>query len=379
MVGLAAQFAPLREEIEEAVQAVLASQRFIGGPEVEALEAAIAQLCGTEFAVGCASGSDALLLALQAAGVGRGDDVLCPSFTFFATAGAVARLGARPVFVDVDPGTLDVGPAQAEAGRAISQRPRAIVPVDLFGRVAPIAPLLEWAAPHGIAVLEDAAQAIGARDADGAPAGSRALAGCFSFFPSKNLGAFGDGGIVTTRSESLAERARALRDHGRGADGLHHEVGTNSRLDALQAAVLRVKLRHLDGWSKRRHEHAEAYDRRFGAAGALPGGPIDAGHPLSTPPPAITPAIHAHNQYVVRVPGPRRDALRARLAEAGVETRVYYERGLHQEPCFAGLPAAPLPATEAACCETLALPIHPDLQPEDREYVAELLIRFLFD
>jgi len=378
MAGLAAQLAPLRGEIAEALEGVLATQRFIGGPEVEALETAIAGLCEREFAVACGSGSDALLLSLQAAGIGPGDEVLCPAFTFFATAGAVARLGARPVFVDVDPATLDVGPEQAEAGWAVGERPRAIVPVDLFGRVAPIASLIEWAGARDIALVEDAAQAIGARDAEGAPAGSRGLAGCFSFFPSKNLGAFGDGGLVATDSAPLAEILRALRDHGRGPDGRHHRVGTNSRLDVLQAAVLRVKLAHLDRWTRRRQEHAADYDRRFSGLGARPGVPVDADHPLSTPPAAPAPGMHVYNQYVVRVHAPRRDGLRAALARAGVETRIYYERGLHHEPCFAGAPAAPLPATDAACRETLALPVHPALEPADREYVVERVARFLF-
>jgi len=377
MVDLAAELAPLRPQIDEAIARVLDGQRFVGGPEVEAFERAVAGLCESEFAVGCNSGSDALLLALEAAGVGPGDAVLCPAFTFFATAGSIARLGARPVFVDVDPATLDVGPDQAEAGRALCPEARAIVPVDLFGRVAPMGPLVAWAEAHGIAVVEDAAQAIGARDLDGLPAASRGLAGCFSFFPSKNLGALGDGGLVVTRSAALAERLRELREYGRGRDGLHRVAGTNSRLDALQAAVLRVKLGHLDEWTKRRREHADAYDRRFAAAGARPGAPVDRGHPLSTPPPVPAPGRHVHNQYVVRVPADRRDALRADLEGHGIETRIYYERGLHREPCFAGMPAAPLPETEAACRETLALPIRPELDPADREFVAERILDFL--
>jgi len=377
MVDLGAELAPLRAQIDEAIARVLDGQRFVGGPEVEAFENAIAGLCQSEFAVGCNSGSDALLLALEAVGVGPGDAVLCPSFTFFATAGSIARLGARPVFVDVDPATLDVGPEQAEVGRALCPEARAIVPVDLFGRVAPMGPLVAWAESHGIAVVEDAAQAIGARDLDGSPSASRGLAGCFSFFPSKNLGGVGDGGLIVTRSAAVAERLRELREYGRGADGLHHVAGTNSRLDALQAAVLRVKLDHLDEWTKRRREHADAYDRRFAAAGARPGAPVDRSHPLSTPLPVPAPGRHVHNQYVVRVPADRRDALRAHLEAEGIETRVYYERGLHREPCFAGVPAAPLPETEAACRETLALPIRPELDPADREHVAERIVDFV--
>jgi len=377
MADLPAQYATLRAEITEAVEPVLASQGFIGGPEVTALEEAMARLCGTDFAVSCASGSDALLLSLQAAGVGPGDAVLCPALTFFATAGAVARFGARPVFVDVDPATLTVGPEQAEAGRtAAGGRVRAIVPVDLFGRVAPLGPLLAWAAPLGVAVVEDAAQAIAARDADGLPTGSRGLAGAFSFFPSKNLGGFGDGGCVTTGSAALAERVRSLANHGVGADGRHQTVGTNSRLDALQAAVLRVKLRHLDAWTKRRREHAEAYDARFAAAGARPG-TLAGDAPLATPPPEPSPGVHVYNQYVVRVPADRRDALAAHLAQAGIETRVYYPRALHQEPCFAGAAAAPLPAAEAACREGLALPVHPELAPGALDEVADRVVGLL--
>lgn len=378
MVDLAAELAPLRAEIDEAIARVLDGQRFVGGPEVEAFERAIAGLCQSEFAVSCNSGSDALLLALEAAGVGPGDAVLCPAFSFFATAGSIARLGARPVFVDVDPATLDVGPDEAEAGLARCPEAQVIVPVDLFGRVAPMGPLVAWADAHGIAVVEDAAQAIGACDADGAPAASRGLAGCFSFFPSKNLGAMGDGGLVVTRSAGLTERLRELREYGRGPDGRHRVAGTNSRLDAIQAAVLRVKLDHLEPWTKRRREHADAYDRRFAAAGARPGAHVDPSSPLSTPLPVPGPGRHVYNQYVVRVPADRRDALRADLEAHGIETRIYYERGLHQEPCFAPLPAAPLPETEAACRETLALPIRPELDSADRELVAERVVEFLF-
>jgi dTDP-4-amino-4,6-dideoxygalactose transaminase len=377
MVDLAAQVEPLRAAIDEAIARVVSSQRFIGGPEVEAFEAAMAGLCGSAFAVACASGSDALLLALQAAGVGPGDAVLCPSFSFFATAGSVARLGARPVFVDVDPETLVVGPEQAEAGRRVAPDARAIVPVDLFGRVAPIGALLAWAEPHGIAVVEDAAQALAGRDVDGVPAGGRAHATAISFFPSKNLGAFGDGGLVATGSETLAERVRSLRDHGLGPDGRHHLVGTNSRLDALQAAVLRVKVEHLDAWTKRRHDHADAYDRRFARAGAHVGGPADASRPLTTPPPVAAPGRHVHNQYVIRVEAKRRESLRARLGDHGIETRIYYPRGIHEEPCFAGADAASLPATRSAAAQCLALPIRPELTPAERDEIADRVIEGL--
>jgi dTDP-4-amino-4,6-dideoxygalactose transaminase len=370
MVSLDAQIAPLRAELDEAIARVLDSHRFIGGPEVEALEEGVAELCGAPHAVACNSGTDALILSLQAAGVGPGDDVLCPAYSFFATAGAVARLGARPVFVDVDDATLCVGPAQAEAGLALCERPRAIVAVDLFGRVAPIAALCAWAEGNGLVLVEDAAQAVGARCEDGAPAASQGLAAAISFYPSKNLDAFGDGGIVTTREAAVAERLRALRNHGQGPDGLHHVVGTNSRLDAIQAAVLRVKLRYLDSWTKRRQEHADYYDRRFAVVGASRG-VVAPGAPLATPARPPAPALHVYNQYVIRVPAERRDALRASLAEHGVETRIYYLRGIHQEPCFEGAPCAPLPATEAACRETLALPVHPELSHAEREHVAD--------
>jgi dTDP-4-amino-4,6-dideoxygalactose transaminase len=252
-----------------------------------------------------------------------------------------------------------------------------VIPVDLFGRVAPVGELAAWAEARGMFVIEDAAQAIGARDAEGRPAGSRGLAGAFSFFPSKNLGAFGDGGLVTTQSEALASRLRELRNHGRGSDGLHRVVGTNSRLDALQAAVLRVKLRHLESWTKQRLENADFYDRRFAEAGMRPAGQGSGDAPLRTPPPVPAPAVHVYNQYVVRVRADLRDPLRQHLAERGVETRIYYERGLHREPCFAELATPPLPASEAACRETLALPIHPELSPADREHVAESVIGFL--
>lgn len=380
-LDLRAQHASIRDEIRAAVDRVFESQVFVLGPEVEAFEREIAAYCEARFAIGCGSGSDALLLALLALGVGPGDDVICPAFTFFATAGSVARLGARPVFADIDPATYDVAPEAVRAAAKRCERLRAIVPVHLYGRSADLGALSALAGELGVPLVEDAAQAIGARDASGRRIGARGRVACFSFYPSKNLGGAGEGGLLTTDDEALAERLRRLRVHGSSRRYVHEELGMNARLDALQAAVLRVKLRHLEAWNEARRRHAAAYDEAFARAGAQSSDvPLaDGGLPLRTPAPVAAPALHAYHQYVIRVPAARRDALRAALAARSVGTDVYYPNGLHQQRCFAELAHDPLPETERAAREVIALPIYPELADAQRDHVVAAVVAALAD
>ena len=358
LLDLQGQYRPLREELLAAVARVCDSQRFIGGPEVEGFEREIAEYIGVSHAVGLSSGTDALLVALMALGVGPGDEVITPTFSFFATAGAVSRLGATPKLVDIDPQTYNIDVMAAIA--AITDRTRAIVPVHLYGQCAWMEVLLDEAAARGIPVIEDAAQAIGATF-KGRQAGSMGKAGCFSFFPSKNLGAFGDAGLLTTNDQTFAHEVRLLRNHGAEPKYFHTRIGGNFRLDALQAAVLRVKLPHLDGWSARRRENADRYDRLFGES------PVAGRVTL----PARDPDCrHIFNQYVIRVPS--RDTVRARLDAAGIGTEVYYPVPFHLQECFAplGYRQGDFPAAEAAAAETLALPIYSELTgAQQREVV----------
>ena len=342
--------AAIEGELTAAFQRVLRSGRYILGPEVDAFERECAAAIGVPHAVGVSSGSDAVLAALMALRVGPGDEVICPAYTFFATAGAIARLGATPVFVDIDPSTylLDL---PAIAAR-ITQRTRAIVPVHLFGRCVDVAALR---ALTSLPILEDAAQAFGARRA-----GAMGELGCFSFFPTKNLGGFGDGGLVTTADAELASRVRLLRAHGAPVKNHHTEVGGNFRLDALQAALLRVTLPRVGAAIAARREHAALYDRLFGEAGLA-----------AVVPPSPSPEA-TYNQYVIRVRGAgTRDRLRAFLTENEAGTEVYYPVALHRQPCFAslGLGEGSLPAAEAAARETLALPIFPELTAPEIESV----------
>jgi len=381
LLDLRAQYATIRPEIERAIHEVVESQVFAGGPQVEGLEHEIAALCGTRHAAGCNSGSDALLLALMALGIGPGDEVLCPSFSFFATASSITRLGARPVFCDLDPATYNLDPVAARKAAESSSRLRAVMPVHLFGQLAAMDPVLGLAREHDVPVVEDAAQAIGARDAQNRVAGSLGRLSCFSFYPTKNLGGFGDGGIVTTDDPDLATQLVSLRNHGEETRYHHRVVGINSRLDAIQAAVLRVKLRHLDAWTDARRAHAAFYDAAFAAAGATDSAvPLsEGGLPLRTPQPAAAPARHIYNQYVIRVPAERRDPLRSALTDEGIGTAIYYPLGLHQQECFAGLGYAlgDLPETEAAALETLALPVYPELAKAQLERVVDAITRFL--
>ena len=364
LLDLQGQYRPIREDVDGAIRAVLEAHRFINGPQVAACERALAAYCGCAHAVGVSSGTDALLVALMAEGIGPGDEVLTTPYTFFATAGCIARLGARPVFVDIDPGTYLIDPGQLE--RAVTPRTRAILPVHLFGQMAEMDPILAIARKHGLVVIEDAAQAIGA-ECRGRRAGSLGDYGCFSFFPSKNLGCFGDGGLVTTRDPALADRLVLLRGHGARPKYHHQMVGGNFRLDTLQAAVVLAKLPYLDGWTAARQHNAARYQALFTQAGL-------ASAPVGLPRPARD--RHVYNQYVIRVP--RRDALKDFLETAGVGTEVYYPVPMHLQECFSylGHRAGAFPESERAARETLALPVHPSLSGDQLEYVVDRVAAF---
>ncbi|HEX6201519.1 MAG TPA: DegT/DnrJ/EryC1/StrS family aminotransferase [Thermoanaerobaculia bacterium] len=391
LLDLQAQHATIRDEVESAVLRVLDSQRFILGPEVEALEAEVAAYVGAPHAVGVSSGSDALLVALMAEGIGPGDEVVVPAYSFFATAGAVARLGARPVLVDVEPATFNLDPAAVEA--AVGPRTRALVPVHLFGQTAEMGPLLELARatrPGGgrLVVLEDAAQAIGSADAGGRRAGAMGDYGAFSFFPSKNLGGAGDGGLVTAADAERAQRLRVLRNHGAKPKYFHRVIGGNFRLDALQAAVLRAKLPHLDAWTAGRQANAARYRQLFADAGlALPlpecvparcaAGECGLDRLDGVVLPEERPGVrHIYNQFVIRTP--RRDALREHLAAHGVGSEVYYPVPFHLQECFADLGhrAGDFPASECAARHSLALPIYPELTAGQIEHVVAAVAGF---
>lgn len=363
-LDLKAQFAEMRDEILDAVTRVLESQNFILGPEVEALEDEVAGYLGVRFAIGCGSGSDALLLAQMAIGIAPGDEVITSPFTFGATGGSIARLQARPVFVDINSGTFNLDERQLEA--AITPRTRAIMPVHLFGLVANMDAILEIADKRNLAVIEDAAQAIGARWKD-CCAGSLGTLGCFSFFPSKNLGGAGDGGIITTNDSRLAQRLRMLRVHGARKKYQYELLGINSRLDALQAAILRIKLTHLNDWTSRRRRNAEQYRELFAEYKlteqlALPCSPDN--------------CFHAYNQFSIRVS--QRDELQRYLRNQGVSTEVYYPSPLHLEPAFSylGYSAGDFPNAEAVCREVVSLPIHPELTISQQRAVVAAISRF---
>ena len=355
LLDLRAQHAAIRDEVREAIDRVVEHQRFILGPEVEAFEAEIAAYCGCAHAVGVSSGTDALLVSLMAIGVGPGDEVITSPYTFFATAGSIARLGARPVFADIDPITYNIDPGATAA--VVTERTRAIIPVHLYGQMADMDPIMEVARMHELYVVEDAAQAIGA-EYNGRRAGSIGHLGCFSFFPSKNLGAYGDGGMVTANDPELAERVRLLRNHGHGPKYFNKVVGGNFRLDEMQAAILRVKLRHLESWTEARRRNAATYRRLLATSGlALPR--------------ELRARRHIYNQFVVRVP--RREKLRQHLADHGIGTEVYYPLPLHLQECFAdlGYRRGDFAASESAAQETLALPIYPELTEEEIASVVE--------
>ena len=372
LLDLKAQFAPLRDEILGAIREVVEAQAFVLGPTVEAFEADLTAYTGARHAVGCASGTDALILGLAAVGAGDGTEVVTSPFSFFSTASCAYKTGARPRFVDIDPRTFNLDPARLED--AVGPKTRAVVPVHLFGQCADMDAILEIACRRELAVVEDAAQALGARfrtaSSGKSHAGTIGLIGCFSFFPSKNLGGFGDGGALVTNDDEIAARLRLLRVHG-GKQMYHHEyVGWNSRLDALQAAVLRVKLPHLDGWCAARAANARRYDELFGESGlAGPEGPVTL--------PARDPrATHIFNQYTVRVPD--RDRLREHLAADHIGHAVYYPVPLHLQECFRelGYREGDFPEAERACREVLALPVYGEMTAEQQERVVASIAAF---
>jgi dTDP-4-amino-4,6-dideoxygalactose transaminase len=369
MADLRAQFSAIEPEIRAALDEVLAAQRFVLGPQLEAFERELAHYCGRRAGIGVASGTDALLLGLRACGVNAGDEVIAPAFTFVATAGAVSALGARPVFADVEADTLNMSP-QSVASR-ITPRTRAIVVVHLYGLAARIEPLLELAAQHHLPLIEDNAQSLGATFA-GRKLGSFGTLAAISFYPSKNLGAYGDAGMIVTDSEELTERLKKLRNHGQTSPGLSTEPGWNSRLDELQAAVLRVKLRHLDGWIQKRRGLAAIYNERFSAAGI---------HPPQVP----AGCEHSYYLYTVRIPSAGRDAaerrnrVARRLTECGIASAVFYSIPLHLQPLYASLGGRPgdLPVAERAAHEVLSLPLYSEMTAGQVDRVAAAVLEAL--
>ncbi|MBK7250120.1 MAG: DegT/DnrJ/EryC1/StrS family aminotransferase [Gammaproteobacteria bacterium] len=381
LLDLKPQYQALKGELDAAILRVAESQGFILGPEVRRLEDAVAAYCQCRFGIGVSSGTDALLVALMVLGIGPGDEIITSPYTFFATGGTVARVGARPVFCDIEPESFNLSPAAVQAfiergcerrgealvNRATGGRIRALMPVHLYGQVADMEPLMALARHHGLRVIEDAAQAIGSADASGRRACSFGDIGCLSFFPTKNLGAFGDAGMCVTNDAALAERLEIFRVHGGKPKYYHGVIGGNFRLDEIQAAVLNVKLPHLDDWSAARQRNAAFYDGALAAA--------DLGAHVRTPRTAAG-ARHIYNQYVIRAG--RRDELRQHLADRGVGTEIYYPVPLHLQQCFAdlGYRAGDLPESERAAAETLALPIYPELSQAQLRHVVESIAEF---
>ena len=366
LLDLTAQYATIREDVRAAIDRVFTSQRFVLGPEGQALEAELASYCGATQAIGCASGSDALLLALMSCGIGPGDEVITTPFTFFATAAAVTRLGGRPIFVDIDEATFNLDPQRIET--AISPRTKAIVAVHLYGQCADMKPLMETAEKHGIPVIEDAAQAIGSEDRN-RRAGSIGAIGCLSFYPSKNLGGAGDGGMLITSDDDHARRLRSLHVHGEERKYHHEVVGINSRLDELQAAVLRVKVAHLESWTRARQRKAQQYELMF----------TDAGLNEQVKSPHVRrDGRHVFHQFAIRIAARERDALREHLRTRGIGSDIYYPLPLHLQNCFRylGYEKGSFPAAERAAAETLALPIYPELTDEQQDYVVSNIADF---
>ncbi|HTY50996.1 MAG TPA: DegT/DnrJ/EryC1/StrS family aminotransferase [Steroidobacteraceae bacterium] len=380
LLDLKPQYAALKDEVLAAIEKVCASQGFILGPQVTQLEHAVAAYSQCSHGVGVSSGTDALLLALMTLNIGPGDAVVTSPYTFFATAGTIARTGARPLFVDIEPESFNISPGAVarllsgeceRSGGHLVHRPtgarvKALMPVHLYGQVADMGALMPLAREHGLAVIEDAAQAIGSADSKGNRACSFGDIGCLSFFPTKNLGAFGDAGMCVANDATLAERMRVLRVHGGKPKYYHALIGGNFRIDELQAAVLNVKLPHLEAWSAARQRNAALYDAAFARAGLR--------EAVRTPPAGA--GRHIYNQYVLRVQ--ERDRLRAHLAEAGVGTEIYYPVPLHRQQCFAylGYPQGAFPESERAADETVALPIYPELSTAQLQYVVDAIARF---
>jgi len=366
LLDLKAQYRAIKSEIDQAVAEVFESQYFILGPKVQSCEEKLAQYCCCPHAIGVSSGTDALLIALMVEGIGPGDEVITPPHSFFATAGCVARLGAKPVFVDVDPATYNVRPDLVEA--AITPRTRAIIPVHLFGQMADMDPIMEIAARRKLVVIEDAAQAIGS-EYKGRRAGSIGHYGCFSFFPSKNLGCAGDGGLVTALDTERAEKLRVFRAHGSKPKYFHKVIGGNFRLDALQAAVVEAKLPYLDGWTTKRQENAARYNELFKKHGLVERKKV--GCPVEAPQ-----RRHIYNQYVIRVE--RRDELQKYLTAAGIGNEIYYPVPFHLQECFAylGGKRGDFPASEAAANTTLAIPVYPEITTAQQEFVVNTIAAF---
>ncbi len=366
LLDLKAQYESIKPEIDAAIADVVESQKFILGPQVKALEEAVAKYCNCAYAVGVSSGTDALLISLMAEGIGPGDEVITTAYSFFATAGCIARLGAKPVFVDIDPVTYNIDPAKIEG--IVTKKSKAILPVHLYGQMADMDPIMDIAKRHKLVVVEDGAQAIGS-EYKGRRAGSIGHYGCFSFFPSKNLGAFGDGGMVVTNDAERSEKLRVLRAHGSKPKYYHKSVGGNFRLDTLQAAIVLAKLKHLDDWTTRRQANAKRYDALFEASGLMSSGFIR----LPRIPVSTSLVRHIFNQYVIGTA--KRDELRAFLKEKSVGTEVYYPLPLHLQECFSSLGLKPgdLPESEKAANETLALPVYPELTDEQARYVVDTI------
>ena len=361
LLDLKPQYKQIKEELLPKVMEVIENQAFILGPNVEKAEKELADYIGAKFAVGCSSGTDALLLALMALGVKEGDEVITTPYTFFATAGSIARTGAKPVFVDIEPDTFLIDVSKIEA--KISLKTKAIMPVHLFGQCVDMNPLMELEKKYNLKVIEDAAQAIGAKYQN-KKAGTIGDIGCFSFFPSKNLGCFGDGGLVTTNDEKLYERLKFLRVHGGQKQYQHLEIGLNARLDALQAVVISTKLPYLDSWTEKRRKNAEFYNQQF------------ANNPNIVTPTAKSDCYHIYNQYVIRTQ--RRDELKAYLTEKGIGNAIYYPLSLHQQKCFEylGYHQGSFPESEKAAKESLAIPIYPDLTNEQLKYISDTINSF---
>ncbi|MFO7667997.1 MAG: DegT/DnrJ/EryC1/StrS family aminotransferase [Desulfobacterales bacterium] len=371
LLDLKGQYKTIKDEILDVTGEIFESQYFILGPHVKKLEQEITAYCSVKHALGVSSGTDALIISLMAAGIGQGDSVITSPYTFFATAGSIARVGAKPVFVDIDPDTYNISPekiSEAVCSMNASERSvlKAIIPVHLYGQCADMDPVLEISKKFNLLIIEDAAQAIGS-EYKGRRAGSLGHFGCFSFFPSKNLGAFGDGGIVTTNAETFYEKLDILRVHGSHPKYYHRYIGGNFRLDALQAAIVSVKLKYLDGWTSARQKNAERYRKLFEGAGLLEKIRL----------PAERESRHIYNQFVIQV-SDKRDELRKHMTEAGIGTEIYYPVPLHLQECFSylGYKKGDMPVSEHAAASTIALPIYPELTVDMQSYVVEQIKNF---
>ena len=372
LLDLKAHHEPMHKEIMAALEQTFRSQSFILGPEVGKLEERIATYCQAKYGIGVTSGTDALLIALMALGVGPGDEVITTPYSFFATAGAVVRLGAKPIFVDIDPLTYNIDPTKV--GAAITAKTKAIIPVHLYGQCADMGPIMEFAKRHHVSVIEDAAQAIGSEYQDGRRACSMGTIGCLSFFPSKNLGCLGDGGMAVTNDPDLAERMRVLRVHGSKPKYYHKMIGGNFRLDTIQAAVLNVKLNYLDEWTKRRQDNADRYETLFNQSGLVQQGKVKLPEPVYRK--AGTKHYHIYNQFVLRLE--HRDELMAYMKQRGIGAEIYYPVPFHLQECFRdlGYKEGDFPESERAAKETMAIPIYPELTLAQQAEVVETIVSY---